>query len=57
MADVAREEERIVSDELDRVRKSVPDLEDGLRLAQAAGSSEVAFDSRDPRQDARLVCA
>jgi hypothetical protein len=51
MADVARDEERIVADELERARDSVPDLEAGLRLARAAGPGEVAFDSRVPQQD------
>jgi len=52
MADVVQEEERLGTDELDRARASVPDLEAGLRLARAAGPREVAFDSRDPAQDA-----
>ena len=52
MADVAQEEERLANDELDRARDSAPDLEAGLRLARAAGPREVAFDSRDPSQDA-----
>src|SRR3989442_11147659 len=43
MADVERDEERLVADELDRARASVPDLEAGLRLARAAGPSEVAL--------------
>jgi hypothetical protein len=51
MADVAQEEERLVTDELNRARDAVPDLEAGLRLARAANGREVAFDSRDPRQD------
>jgi|SoiMethySBSTD1v2_1073268.scaffolds.fasta_scaffold3073386_1 hypothetical protein len=51
MADVVRDEERLLEDELARARESVPDLEDGLRLARAAGDREVAFDSRDPVQD------
>ena len=52
LADIARDEERLVADELDRARGSVPDLEAGLRLARAAGGREVAFDSRNPQQDA-----
>jgi hypothetical protein len=52
MADVMREEDRLVTSELDRAKSSVPDLEAGLRLARAAGLGEVAFDSRDLKQDA-----
>jgi len=51
MADVVQEEQRLIGDELARVRDSAPDLEAGLRLARAAGPREVAFDSRDPSQD------
>jgi hypothetical protein len=52
MADIMREEDRLITSELERARAAVPDLESGLRLARAAGSGEVAFDSRDPKQDA-----
>jgi len=52
MADVVREEDRLGISELDRARETAPDLEAGLRLARAAGGREVAFDSRDPAQDA-----
>jgi hypothetical protein len=51
MSEVVRDEERLGTDELERARASVPDLEAGLRLARAAGQREVAFDSRDPSQD------
>jgi len=52
LADVMRDEDRLVTGELERARDAVPDLEAGLRLARAAGPGEVAFDSRDPKQDA-----
>jgi hypothetical protein len=51
MADVAQDEERLRSGELERARDSALDLENGLRLARAAGSGEVSLDSRDPAQD------
>jgi hypothetical protein len=51
MDDVVRDEERLQDDELERAREAAPDVETGLRLAQAAGDREVAFDSRDPEQD------
>lgn len=51
MADVMREEERISRTELDRARDLALDLENGLRLARAAGPAELSLDSRDPAHD------
>jgi hypothetical protein len=51
MADVVQGEERLRSSELERARDSALDLENGLRLARAAGSGELALDSRDPAED------
>jgi hypothetical protein len=51
MADVAEEEERLRTAELDRARSLALSLENGLRLARAAGSRELALDSRDPAED------
>src|SRR5262245_32765162 len=51
MADVAEEEERLRTTELDRARSLALSLENGLRLAQAAGSPELTLDSRDPAED------
>lgn len=51
MADVAEEEERLRTTELDRARDLGPSLENGLRLAYAAGSAELPLDSRDPAED------
>ena len=50
MDDVAEDEERLRLTELERARDSALDLENGLRLARAAGG-EVALDSRDPAED------
>jgi len=50
MADVAEDEERLRTTELDRARTSALDLENGLRLARSAGG-EVPLDSRDPAED------
>jgi hypothetical protein len=51
MADVAEEEERLRTTELDRARSLALSLENGLRVARAAGSEEVTLDSRDPAED------
>ena len=51
MADVAEDEERLRTVELERARASALDLENGLRLARSAGDVEVALDSRDPAED------
>ena len=51
MADVVEEEERLRTIELERARTSALDLENGLRLARSAGTSEVTLDSRDPAED------
>lgn len=51
MADVMREEERLRTDELTRARDGALDLENGLRLARAAGPRELTLDSRDPAED------
>jgi hypothetical protein len=51
MADVAEDEERLRTSELERARESALDLENGLRLARSAGATEVALDSRDPAED------
>ena len=51
MADVAEEEERLRTTELERARASALDLENGLRLARSAGGRELALDSRDPAED------
>lgn len=51
MADVAAEEERLRIAELDRARDAALDLENGLRLASAAGSGSLPLDSRDPAED------
>lgn len=51
MADVVEEEERLRTSELDRARSLAIDLENGLRLARAAGSPELTLDSRDPAED------
>jgi len=51
MADVAEEEERLRTSELERARGLALSLENGLRLAHAAGSGEIALDSRDPAED------
>ena len=51
MADVAEEEERLRTTELERARESGLDLENGLRLARSMGDREVVLDSRDPAQD------
>src|SRR4051812_22599625 len=51
MADVAQDEERLRTGELERARASALDLENGLRLARSAGSGELALDSRDPAED------
>ena len=51
MAEVAEEEERLRTTELDRARARALSLENGLRLARAAGSAELALDSRDPAED------
>jgi hypothetical protein len=51
MADVAEEEERLRTTELDRARNLARSLENGLRLAYAAGDRELALDSRDPAED------
>jgi len=51
MADVAEDEERLRTTELDRARGLALSLENGLRLARAAGSSELPLDSRDPAED------
>ena len=51
MADVAEEEERLRTAELDRARSMALSLENGLRLARAAGSPELTLDSRDPAED------
>jgi len=51
MADVAQDEERLRTRELDRARGLALSLENGLRLARAAGAGELALDSRDPGED------
>jgi hypothetical protein len=51
MADVAEDEERLRTAELERARASALDLENGLRLARAAGDGELSLDSRDPAED------
>jgi hypothetical protein len=51
MADVAEEEERLRTTELDRARSLALSLENGLRLARASGSPELTLDSRDPAED------
>ena len=51
VADVAQDEERLRSSELERARNSALDLENGLRLARVAGSGELTLDSRDPAED------
>lgn len=51
MAEVAEDEERLRTSELERARESALDLENGLRLARSAGDAEVALDSRDPAED------
>jgi hypothetical protein len=51
MADVAQDEERLRSSSLEQARGSALDLENGLRLARAAGAGEVSLDSRDPAED------
>jgi hypothetical protein len=51
MADVAEEEERLRTAELERARSSALDLENGLRLARSTAGGEVALDSRDPAED------
>jgi hypothetical protein len=51
MDDVAQEEEELRTSELDQARASAPNLENGLRLARAAGDAELPLDSRDPAQD------
>lgn len=51
MADVAEDEERLRTTELDRARSLALSLENGLRLARTAGSTELALDSRDPAED------
>lgn len=51
MVEVAEEEERLRTSELDRARDEGLNLENGLRLARAAGARELALDSRDPAED------
>jgi hypothetical protein len=51
MADVMQEEERLRTTQLEQARASGLNLENGMRLARAAGSGEVALDSRDPAED------
>jgi hypothetical protein len=51
MADVRQEEEELRTSELDQARASALDLENGLRLARAAGDAEIPLDSRDPAED------
>jgi hypothetical protein len=51
MADVAEDEERLRTTELERARASALDLENGLRLARSTGERELALDSRDPAED------
>jgi hypothetical protein len=51
MADVAEEEEALRTSELDQARASALSLENGLRLARAAGGAEISLDSRDPAED------
>ena len=51
MADVAEDEERLRTTELERARASALDLENGLRLARSAGTRELPLDSRDPAED------
>ena len=51
MADVAEDEERLRTTELERARASALDLENGLRLARSTGGRELALDSRDPAED------
>jgi hypothetical protein len=51
MADVAEEEERLRTTELERARGLALPLENGLRLAHDAGPGELALDSRDPAED------
>jgi hypothetical protein len=51
MADVAEDEERLRTTELERARDSALDLENGLRLARSTGGGELALDSRDPAED------
>jgi hypothetical protein len=50
MADVAEDEERLGSVELERARGEALNLENGLRLARATGG-ELALDSKDPAED------
>ena len=52
MADVMEEEERLRSTELEQAKAQALNLENGLRLAQAAGSARsLPLDSRDPAED------
>ncbi len=51
MADVEKEEARLVGEELDRARESLADFEVGLRLARAASPGELTLDSREPELD------
>jgi hypothetical protein len=51
MADVAEDEERLRTTELERARDAALDLENGLRLARSVAGHEVALDSRDPAED------
>lgn len=59
MGDVVEEEQRMIGDELDHARESLPAFEDGLRRVQTVGLAagglrpdlEVSFDSTEPEQD------
>jgi hypothetical protein len=51
MADVMEEEARLESSELDDAQSQGLNLENGLRLAQTHGASELPLDSRDPAED------
>jgi hypothetical protein len=51
MADVKEEERRVEDAELERAHETLPEFEEGLRSALRAGEREIAFDSRDQRQD------
>jgi hypothetical protein len=51
MADVGEDEDRLQRIELERARESALDLENGLRLARAAGTRELPLDSRDAAED------
>ena len=51
MADVREEEERLGWSELEQARAQALNLENGLRLAQARGDTELPLDSRDPAED------